>query len=116
MLRQERKTLRLIKKKFGFDRIIFLDSGNSQFVSDEIQVTYRYKNMPHIINALANAGFLTLSNHPTFIYFSLTYEGYYRSQLLMNGFISSFFQKWIPGFISGVAVAFVAEWLIHIFL
>jgi len=116
MIKSERKTLRLIKKKFGLDKLIFLDTCNHIFISDDIKVSYRYKNMRHIIQSLSKSGYLELSNHPTDIYFSLTYEGYYRFCLLMDSLKNAFITKWIPGFISGVATAVAVEWLISNFL
>ncbi len=113
MLKQERKVLHLIKKHFGFSELIFLDSENSKLVCDKTVVSYKNGNMPLIIHSLSAQGYLKLHKHPTDIYFCLTYEGYYRFKILMDNFKISFFTKWIPGFISGVASAFAVEWLIR---
>lgn len=113
MLRQERKTLHLIKKNFGFSEMIFVDHENQYLINDGLKVSYSNDDMPYIIRALADQGYLKIHNHPTNLYFCMTYEGYNRFKLLMDGFKISFITRWIPGFISGAAAAFVAEWLVR---
>lgn len=113
MIKQERKALRLIKKHFGFSEIIFLDPDKKKFLCDKIEVSYKNEDIPLIIRSLANQGYLKLSNHPTSIYFGLTYEGYNRFKFLMDSFKIAFLTKWLPGFISGVVTTVVTEWLIR---
>ncbi len=116
MLKQERKALRLIKKYFGFSNLIFLDSENHQFVCNNLKVAYENENTSQIIKSLEAQGYLEIHSHPTDLYFCLTYEGYNRFKLLMDSFKISFYTKWLSGFISGVATAVAAEWLISNFL
>ncbi len=116
MIKCERKTLETIKKNFDLDRIIYLDTERNLFIANEIQISYKDKSMPYIIKSLANQGYLSLHNHPVDIYFSLSYEGYNRFKFQIDSFKRSFLTKWIPGFISGVVTAFVAELLIYSFL
>lgn len=115
MLKSERKTINTIKKSFGYE-LVYVDTEKNLFISNGIQVPYKYKDMPYIIRSLSDQGYIILSNHPTDIYFSLTYEGYNRFKLLADSFKTSFFTKWIPGFISGVATAIATELLLNNFL
>lgn len=112
MLRSERKTINSIKKHFGYE-LVYLDVENNLFISNEIKIPYKYKDMPYIIRSLSDQGYIMLSNHPTDIYFSLTYEGYNRFKFMMDSFKTSFFTKWIPGFISGVVTAIATELLLN---
>ena len=116
MLRRERKTLNRIKKNFKLDSIIYLDTDNQFFMSNNTKVPYRYADMYYIIRSLSQAGYLQLSNHPTDTYFSLTYDGYNRFRYQLDAFRISFFAKWLPGFISGTISTLLVEWLIRCYL
>lgn len=116
MINRERKTLNLIRKNFALDSIIFLDCDKHVFQCDDIEVPYHYKDMPYIIRSLSQSGLLLLSDHTCDTYFSITYDGCYLRQQMLDNFRISFLTKWIPGFISGVATTLVTELLLRYFL
>lgn len=116
MIKKERKALRLIKKHFGHSEMVFLDQDNRLLISNDTSVPFPYDDMCGIIHSLSNEGILSLHDHPTETYFSLTYEGYHRFEILADNFKIAFFTRWIPGFISGVATSFLVELLIQLLL
>lgn len=116
MINRERKTLNLIRKKFSLDEVIFLDCDKHVFRCDGIEVPYRYEDMPHIIRSLSESGLLLLSDNPCDTYFSITYDGCYLRQQMLDNLRIAFLTKWIPGFISGVATTLVVELLLRYLL
>lgn len=115
MLKRELKLLDLIIKNFKVGEIIFFDSSCNSLKHNQVTVPLHDSYAPSIISKLAECDFLSLSNHPNELYFSLTYDGLTRRQRLVSNFIHNFLTRYIPGFISGVAATVLSQYLLSLF-
>ena len=123
MIHSERAILKkLTRLASSTSDIIYCDAENHCFktvceISQQPQTEeYPYDDVVDIIKRLASYEYLTLLDHPTDIYLSVTYVGLHLSEYTFDRFRHAFFCKFLYGLISGVIVGVASTLIVQCLL
>ncbi len=115
MIHSEKEILKsLTKLTKNTNDLIYCDQCNQKFTlvqdsnKQERYTLFTEKNIVAMLGLLADKGYITIHNHPTEIYLSLTIDAIYRFQFSFDRIRYAFFSKFLYGLISGIIIGIIS--------